>query len=352
MAKQRQRALLMAGAICLLAGCSPSYEELPLGQEGPGTGEARITAEMIEEIRAISLQRHPDGKLHRFNQVKSVGCFKASFEVLDNLPDTLAKGLFAAPASYPAKLRFANATQMDDRKSDFRGLSIRVRNITGEALWGEPGVQDFVLNSHPRLFVATPADFLDFIKATRSDSVWRYFANPSHFYSLPIVLRGRAKADNLFTTRYWSTTPYRLGAGSDTAVKYSTKICPGKNLKVPVDEHADFLTDAMAAHLSKGQVCLEFMVQPQTDPATMPIENAAIVWDEEVSAFVPVARIYIDQQPFTRPGRMADCERMRFNPWQSLADHQPLGGINRVRKAVYSEVGEFRIGESKRREEL
>jgi hypothetical protein len=27
--------------------------------------------------------------------------------------------------------------------------------------------------------------------------------------------------------------------------------------------------------------------------------------------------------------------RLAFNPWHALAEHRPMGGINRLRKAVY-----------------
>ena len=35
-------------------------------------------------------------------------------------------------------------------------------------------------------------------------------------------------------------------------------------------------------------------------------------------------------------------EELVFNPWQSLAAHQPLGGINRLRKPVYLSSAEHR----------
>jgi hypothetical protein len=40
---------------------------------------------------------------------------------------------------------------------------------------------------------------------------------------------------------------------------------------------------------------------------------------------------------------------MRFNPWQSVAAHQPLGGINRSRKPIYAEIGPFRDQQNRRR---
>jgi hypothetical protein len=32
-----------------------------------------------------------------------------------------------------------------------------------------------------------------------------------------------------------------------------------------------------------------------------------------------------------------------FSPWNGLTDHQPLGQINRVRKAIYEASARFRL---------
>jgi hypothetical protein len=88
------------------------------------------------------------------------------------------------------------------------------------------------------------------------------------------------------------------------------------------------------------------MVQFQRNPDTMPIEDAAVIWDESVSPFIKVASIHIGSAA-TSKATADRCEAMTFNPWQSQAEHRPLGGINRTRKPIYSEIGQFR-GEQNR----
>ncbi len=328
--------------IALLA-CSASQQEgLQLGEERAASTEAKTTARMIDAIKAISLQRYADGNMHRFNQAKGLGCLDASFTVAANLPKELRQGVFAAEQTFPAKIRFANATEDDDTEKDFRGMSIKLFGVPGEPLWGTPGQQDFLLNSYPALFAADPADFLDFIEATADNKVWRYFINPGHFYSLGIVLKGREKIDNPLAIRYWSTTPYRFGDDKSRAVKYSVRSCSKPRKPMKVARHKDFLTEVMVQQLHKAPACFDFMLQFQQNPEEMPIENAAVVWDEEQSPFVKVATMTIDDQRFTTPENVKSCEAMAFNPWQSLAAHRPLGGINRVRKPVYAEVADFR----------
>ncbi len=328
-------------SLCALIACSPSYDNLEPGQERLSPDEAENTAAMIEAIKAITLQRNPSGLVERFNQVKTLGCFDASFDVPQELESSLQHGIFVPGASYPAQLRFANATQHDDREDDFHGLSIKLHSTPGTALWGQDGQVDFLLNSYPALFAADPGDFRDFIEATRDGKLWRYFVNPSHFYSLGIVVSGREKIDNPFTTRFWSTTPYRHGSDSTSAVKYSVRPCTAEKIRLEIEEHPDFLTDVMHKHLEQSPVCLDFMAQFQTDPKKMPIENAAVIWKESESPFVSLAKIHIAQQP-TSETTNDNCESLSFNPWQTLEAHRPLGGINRTRKPIYAEIGRFR----------
>jgi hypothetical protein len=335
-----------AGSVVLvvlaLVGCGPGNSDLALGQERVDPAEAEYAARMIDAIRAISLTRAAeDNPVARFNQVKTLACHHATFTVGPGLAADLRQGIFATERSYPALLRFANATEQDDTKQDFRGLSIKLKDVAGEPLWGAPGQQDFLLNSYPVLFAADPADFLAFIEATRDDALWRYFIDPRHFYSLWIVLMGREKIADPFEITYWSTTPYRLGPDETRAVKYSVRACPGPAPAVDVPASADFLADAMRAHLAVAPACFDFLVQPQTDPDAMPIEDASALWNEADSPFIPVARIEI---PAGSPS--VDCEDATFNPWQSLAAHRPLGGINRTRLPVYAEIGQFRLREN------
>ena len=341
--------LLRAAALCfLLGGCESGEDSLELGQERLSEREAENTTAMIDAIKAISLRRYPSGTLRRFNQSKTLACYNASFAVPQDLAEEFQKGIFIPGANYRAQIRFANASQIDDRKKDFRGMSIKLSGLSGESLWGTAGQQDFLLNSYPALFAANPADFLDFISASADDKLWRYFINPLHFYSLGIVLKGREKIDNPFAIQYWSTTPYRFGHDTRTAVKYSVLPCADSVPELNTTKHENFLRNAMREHLERVPACFEFMVQFQHDPVSMPIEDAAVVWEEARAPFITLARIRIE----AGAGPEAidnNCEAMTFNPWQSLAEHRPLGGINRTRRPIYAEIGAFRQRENNRR---
>jgi len=68
----------------------------------------------------------------------------------------------------------------------------------------------------------------------------------------------------------------------------------------------------------------------------MPVEDASVEWDETHSVPVTVATLVIPAQRVDPSGELAArCEPMSFNPWHSLVEHRPLGGMNRLRKVVY-----------------
>ena len=146
----------------------------------------------------------------------------------------------------------------------------------------------------------------------------------------------------MFDVDFFSTTPSRHGLNPQSAVKYSVQACD-KAPDYPLNRNdANYLRQSMIEHLRIKDACFNFMVQKQTNPDTMPIEDASVEWPQSESPFISVATITIKAQNFIAHDKMAACEAMTFNPWNALPEHQPLGGINRVRKAIYQQLGDFR----------
>jgi catalase len=306
----------------------------------------RLVAELGQCIEAITLAEAENNIIPRFNQPKTVACVNAEFRVHDDIPEELKQGIFSQPISYPAKLRFANATNRDDSKKDVRGLSIRISNVEGDVLWGDPGKQDFLLNSYPALFVATPEDFLAFARARQEDKKLLFFLNPfdPHLKSLWIVFKSLKKHLSPLDIRYWSTVPFHLG---DQAVKYSVIPCSDYQTTQVVDAGENQLRAAIKSHLQQGPAYFHFAVQKQTDPESMPIEDASVIWDEGASPFYTVATIKIENQDFDNSEALASCERSSFNPWQSLAAHEPMGRMNQVRRLIYANAAQLRNNKNK-----
>jgi hypothetical protein len=200
------------------------------------------------------------------------------------------------------------------------------------------------LNSYPALFVATPEDFLSFIRARQEDKKIRFFINPfdSHLKSLWIVLKARKKHLSPLDIRYWSTVPFRLGEAEKQIVKYSVTPCSNYRTSKAVNAGKNQLRAAITAHLQQDEACFNFGVQKQTDPKSMPIEDASVIWDEKKSPFQTVATITIENQEFDTVESLASCERSSFDPWQSLVEHEPVGRMNEVRRLVYEHAAKLR----------
>lgn len=304
----------------------------------------QLVAEMNQRIEAITLAETENNVIPRFNQSKTIACVNAEFRVHDDIPEELKQGIFSQPIAYPARLRFANATNRDDSKKDIRGLSIQLSNVEGPVLWGKPGFQDFVLNSYPALFVATPEDFLEFIRARQQGKFKMLLFFLTHLKSLWTVFKSRKKHLSPLDVRYWSTVPFRLGESGNQVVKYSVIPCSDYETTQVIDAGENQLRAAIKAHLQQGPACFHFAVQKQTDPESMPIEDASVIWNEEVSPFHTVATIKIENQDFDNPESLVNCERSSFNPWQCLAAHEPLGRMNQVRRLVYANAAALRKG--------
>lgn len=85
--------------------------------------------------------------------------------------------------------------------------------------------------------------------------------------------------------RYWSTVLSRLGKTDNQAVKCSAIPCSDYKTTKMVSAGENQLRAAIKSHLQQGTACFHFAVQKQTDPESMLIEDASVIWDEEVSPF-------------------------------------------------------------------
>ena len=98
------------------------------------------------------------------------------------------------------------------------------------------------------------------------------------------------------------------------------------------------LADVLKAHLRHKEARFDIKVQFQADPKGTPIEDPSVEWTTTASPPVKVATLIIAPVDLTSADSRAfheSVEAMSFNPWHSLEDHRPLGGLNRLRKELY-----------------
>ena len=311
-----------------------------LAEETIAADEPELTARFIQFIKDVSVKRNPTGVIRRFNQGRTAACVEAEFTVPGDLPAELRVGLFARAATYPARIRFANASSASDREKDIRGMAIKVQLGPAENLTPGSTSQDFVLNSHPVMPASDPWNFLELLQAMEAGGLRSAMYFLSHPRSAQVGLAARKNPTCHLDIPYWSATPYLFGAGR--AVKYFVRPTSPRTSTLPRPLTDSYLSDALAAHLAKSEATFDVTIQFQTDSRTMPIEDAMVEWKEADSPYRPVARIRIPPQQVTSPDRDNECEQAAFSPWNCLADHRPLGSMNRARKSIYPAMAEFR----------
>ena len=333
---------LAAIALCLQACSAQTYVVAPSadGEVIPAS-EAAATAAVTQSIRAMVTKTfQAEGHAFRDAHRKAHGCVTAKFTVLGTVPPALAHGVFAKPRSFDAVIRYSNGSQQDDHKGDARGMAVKVLGVDGPKLLSDEAdarTQDFMMMNHPVFFVRNAADYVGFQNAVSGSTLQLLGWLTGHiFHESAILLSLQSKkVTNPLGTQYWSTTPSKLGPQQ---IKFSAKPCVGGSFVSSSDTN-DLLRENMQTNLNTQGACFDFMVQTRTNPSTMPIEDPTIEWKTSSSPFVPVARIQI---PAQQAEQGEACEVISFTPWHSLAEHRPLGGISRVRKALYLEISTLR----------
>lgn len=302
------------------------------------------------ELEKLIRKRDKSGLAQRDVHPKAHGCVKANFQVVDQLPSKLAKGMFIAGKSYPAWIRFSNGSPIPDRadiKADARGMAIKVLEVAGTKLLEDEATastQDFILINHPVFFANDPKRYLSLAKRANGN-IFKKALIPFAlgFKGSKIAFKTtRSKIANPLQARYWSMVPYQLGTGADrNAVKYSVRACSNRQDPLPKDPQHNFLRGALKNTLNKGDACMEFLVQPRTSKA-LSVEDSMTEWKESDAPFYKVATIHVPKQEFDTPEQNQMCENLSFSPWHALPEHKPLGAANRMRKVIYDHISQVR----------
>lgn len=315
-----------------------------LYQEYPDPADEAILKKLIPLITDTIDKSYDNGLTYRDTHSKGHAAVRAEFIVDADLPADLAIGLFAKPKTYPAWVRFSNLnpTPQSDMIPDARACGIKLMGVEGEMLWSsEPAAKtlDFLMMGTPAFLAPNLAAFYDFQVALNQRG-WRmfwYFV--SHLSTTMTIQDGSKPTPSLLEIEQWSQTAYALG---NKAVQYHMRPLTKKQSPMPLTPRRNFLRERLAADLEQEAYEFEFMVRFQTDPVKQPIENPRVRWP----ALSPYRRVAILRFPRQR-GILATeqvffCENLSFNPWRTLPEHRPLGGINRARRFVYEAVAEYR----------
>lgn len=321
-----------------------------LNREYPELDDPKLFVEMVE--LTVSKMKPICGHLRRGQHAKATGCVTAEFRIADDVPSHLQHGIFSQPGRiFSAIVRFSNSQDSieKDGEGTARGLAIKLLDVVGTRAVPDDGdsTQDFLMIDHPVFPFPDPKAYVETISRKSVPLIGGVLA-ATH---LILLERDELKIIKDITSKrvaspleinYWSGTPYWIGpaaAEGGHTVKYSVVSHQAGRTDLPDDPDdlpEDYLAQALAGGLQTQEAVFDFRVQLQTDPEAMPVENVAVEWSEHDSIPITVATLRIAPQKVDEADDLATrCEEMSFNPWHALAEHRPMGGINRLRKVVY-----------------
>ncbi|KAB7781943.1 Catalase-like heme-binding protein [Methylorubrum populi] len=318
--------------------------------------EDALTAEILD-VMARTNRRAFDRHHHavRDAHAKSHGFLKGEL-IVPALPGYLRQGLFASPATYPVVIRLSSAP--GDIHSDTipapRGMAIKVLGVEGQRLLQDDagGNQDFLLVNIPTLSFGTIGKYRQLIGLLEKNAenpafLQRAMAGVARGVEAAVeavgiepgaTLRGLARDnDHLLGETYHSMAAIRFGDYiakiSAAPLSDNVRALTGKAVGTVEDST---MRDLVVEHFRREGAEYQLRAQLCADLDKMPVEDAAVLWPEELSPHQTIATLRIPaQEAFSPARRVYGDDVLSFNPWHGVREHQPLGSIMRVRIAAY-----------------
>ncbi|MGR6967771.1 catalase family protein [Geodermatophilus sp. URMC 61] len=332
--------------------------------EQPFPDEEQVVSRIVGSMERTNHQvaaKHRHGL--RDAHAKSHGVLAGELRIEPDLPAHLAQGLFATPRSYPVIVRLS--TSIGDLRSDqvpvLRGLAIKVIGVDGpRAVDDGATTQDFLLVNQPTLPFGTIGEYAELQKmlarqAHQSDLRQRITRLGARVAArvltrlgrpLPPVIEGLAVANNhILGETFHSMAALRYGdhVAKISAAPRSAEVraLTGRPVGKRAGESAlrDLVTDFFTRHSAEYDVRAQLCV----DVDRMPIEDASVLWPEELSPHHRVAVLHLPaQDPYSDARRRYADDVLSFSPWHTLEAHRPLGSVMRSRRVAYPRSSAFR----------
>jgi hypothetical protein len=366
----------------------PSVERVPPLEAKQIENVIRITSEQMAK-------RYPPGTPARRGQhAKDHACVSGTLTIAGDLPAEHRRGIFAtAGRDYEVWIRYSNASAFDGPDSTAatndapashgsRGMALKIMGVEGTRLIPSAGPieQDFLMVNHPVFPFANVEDYeaVSSILAADNNNPMRFFAerilknaDGTPDVSNPMTARAVRtlgivkRIQSLSTTAqppafqappacpvdnvYFAGAPFLFGDDKVMRVRVTPKsTAPAATVDVT---KPNYLRDSLAERLTAtdaAPVAFKFQAQIRSasdfvgEEIDLGIEDASREWDETRFPFVTLGTIAIPPQNPTTAERRAFCESLSYSPWHGIEAHRPLGGINRLRRAVYDASRSYR----------
>ncbi|WP_216629428.1 LodA/GoxA family CTQ-dependent oxidase [Taibaiella lutea] len=304
-------------------------------------GDIRIVTQRLKEMFVEMGQktRIERGQMPAERAVfrKQHGIAYGKFIIKKDIPKEYKKGIFAGN-EYECAARFSSDTgpTSPDLHSTL-GLGLKLFGVEGPKLFGEGNNADFIFQNIDRFFARDAQQMCAFTTAGVVDG--DYDAYIDKHPELASILNAMSKVEaSCLSAGYWAILPFKLG--ETNIVKYRL-IPEDTDRGAPFDDN-DYLALDLQQRLRSKEAKFRFEIQPRTNPATMPLDDAQVVWSTEESPYVCIAELHFPQQDICAIGQPEFGNMLAFNIWRTLAAHEPLGSIAEARKTVYAASAQTR----------
>jgi hypothetical protein len=327
--------------------------------------EQEVSAQISDTMRRISAAigdqfRHTMRPVH----AKSHGLLRAKLTIHADVPEQYRQGLFAEPGTFDAIVRLSTIPGdiLPDSVSSPRGWAIKVIGTPQAPML--PGheqhhTQDFLCETGKAFGVPDAEAFLKQIlffekHATDSATLKEAVSTAARLAESAIeTVGGRIETlkklgypeTHILGESFYSQTPLRYGnyIAKIAFVPASKNLLALKDKKLDQPGNHSALRDTVVRFFETQRAEWNICAQLATDLANTPIEDATVVWPEELSPYVTVATLTAEpQNAYSAARRIFVDEHLSFSPWHGLLAHQPLGNINRARRFAYHAAAAFR----------
>jgi hypothetical protein len=318
--------------------------------------EAKQTQILSTQLIGVVMKEYVKQNKRAFRDAhpRGIGCVEASFTVDPKLPAKYQTGVFATPGkSYDAIIRFSSSLgPVGDEVKDARGMAVKIFGVPGPKLLRghtDAVTQDFLQIDAPTFPARDAVEFSGLVEAKLNPA-----SIPGFLLRHPILRAREFKAimdltsnnpnngSSLAERSFFSQTAYLLkGSSVNTPVKFASRPC-GPVASVKLDGSKGELRNDLQARLKVQDLCFDFFLQFYNQESGHTVEDGMQEWKEADAPFSKFAQIRIPKQNFLTDEKLHYCDNLSFQPWHALAEHRPLGNINRVRRALYMALSEYR----------
>jgi len=268
---------------------------------------------------------------------KQHGITYGEFVVNEDIPEEYKIGIFAG-TRYECAVRFSSDTgpTSPDLHSTL-GVGLKLFGVEGPKLFGEGNNADFIFQNIDRFFAKDAQQMSAITTAGVIDE--NYPAYLEKHPKVAKILEAMKKEEaSCLSASYWAILPFDLGGSN--IVKY--RLVPDHDYKGAPFDDDNYLRLDLEKRLRNGNATFRFEIQPRTNDSTMPLDDAQVVWSEEESPYVCIAKLHLAQQDVTALGKADFGSRLSFNIWRTLEEHKPIGSIAEARRVVYAASAQVR----------